>query len=257
MICAQNATVSEAQPISQPAPLIQELPLVFQRSVGALLTESVPPPVALTKVQDLSWYREFQFGMDLQTIAKKTGMRLSDVNLIHERPEVIQEMQWRPQLYLGGSSFRTDPVQEVLFTFYNGKLFRIVVSYDPSRTEGLTNDDMIEAISAQYGTATRPVAKTIVISSSRVYNDSAKVIALWEDSKYSFNFFLSSYQPTLGLVGFSKHLDTLARAAVAEAIRLDEIEAPQREIERQNKQDETDRAEGIKARLANRPNFRP
>jgi hypothetical protein len=34
----------------------------------------------------------------------------------------------------------------------------------------------------------------------------------------------------------SKRLDALARAAIVEAIRLDEPEAPQREIQRQKKQ---------------------
>jgi hypothetical protein len=57
-------------------------------------------------------------------------------------------------------------------------------------------------------------------------------------------------------MGFSKQLDALARAAVSEAIRLDKLAAPQREIERQNRQDEKDRAEEAKARLTNRPNFR-
>jgi hypothetical protein len=59
------------------------------------------------------------------------------------------------------------------------------------------------------------------------------------------------------MVAFSKRLDALARAAVAEAIRLDEQEAPQREIERQKKQDDENRAAQEKARLANKPNFRP
>ena len=59
-----------------------------------------------------------------------------------------------------------------------------------------------------------------------MYNDSEKVIARWEDSQYSFNLFRSSYQPTFGMVVFSKRLDALARLAIVEAIRLDEQEAP-------------------------------
>jgi len=248
---------SEARLIVRPASFIQELPLQFQSFSHVVLTEGDPTPAVLTNAQDLSRYREFQFGMDLSAIAKETGMRRSDAKTIHGRPAVIQELQWRPQLFLGGPSLRTDPVQEVLFSFYNGELFRIVVNYDRYRTEGLTNEEMIEAISARYGTATRPTAKTIRFSSSQVYNESGEVIALWEDSQYSFNLLRSSYRPTFGLVGFSKQLDVLARAAIAEAIRLDELEAPQREIDRQNKQDEKDRADDAKARLRNKSNFRP
>ena len=133
----------------------------------------------------------------------------------------------------------------------------MVVNYDRYRTEGLTDEDMVEAISAKYGTATRPADKIILFSSFQVYNDSENVIARWEDSEYSFNLFRSSYQPTFGMLVFSKRLDPLAGKAIIEAIRLDEREAPQREIERQKKQAEENRAALEKARLMNKPNFRP
>jgi hypothetical protein len=133
----------------------------------------------------------------------------------------------------------------------------MVVNYDQHRTEGLTDEDMVEAISAKYGTATNPEAKIILFSSFHVYNDSEKVIARWEDSQYSFNLFRSSYQPTFGMLVFSKRLDGPARAAIVEAIRLDEQEAPQREIEGQKKQDEENRAAQEKARLVNKAGFRP
>ena len=68
---------------------------------------------------------------------------------------------------------------------------------------------------------------------------------------------LFSQQPNFTLVGVSKRLDVLARAAVIEAVRLDAEEAPQREIESQRKQAEDSRAQQEKARLANKPTFRP
>jgi hypothetical protein len=55
----------------------------------------------------------------------------------------------------------------------------------------------------------------------------------------------------------SRRLDALARSAIVEAIRLDDQEAPQREIERQNKKDEENRARQEKARRANKAPFRP
>jgi hypothetical protein len=149
-----------------------------------------------------------------------------------------------------------NPVRAIFFSLYNGELFRIVVNYDRYKTEGLTTEDVVEALSAKYGTATKPAAE-VIFSSSQVYNDSEVVIARWEDSQYSFNLYRSSYQPTFGIVGFSKRLDALARVAIAEAIRLDEQEAPQREIERQKKQDDEKRTTQEKARVANKPNFRP
>ena len=59
------------------------------------------------------------------------------------------------------------------------------------------------------------------------------------------------------MIGVSKQLETLALAASLEAIRLDELEAPARETKRRQKMDDEERASQEKARLNNRPNFRP
>lgn len=254
LISGQDVQPSEARLSLQP-PLIQELPLRLQRFPGLVLTDAAPASPVRVNAQDLSRYREFQFGMDLPAIAKLAGLETSEAKVIHQRPAVLQELNWRP-LSSFGSSTPADPIRGVLFSFYNGQLFRMVVNYDRYKTEGLTTEDVVAAISARYGTATRPAAE-ISFPSSQVYDDSELVIARWEDPQYSFNLFRSSYQPTFGMIAFSKPLDALARAAVAEAIRLDEQEAPQREIERQKEQDAKDRAEDAKARLANKPNFRP
>ena len=212
----------------------------------------------LIHAQDLSKYREFQFGMNLVAVAKQADVKPSEARVIHQRPAVIQELEWRPRRFLASSS-QEDPVKEILFSFYNGELFRMLVNYDLHKTEGLTDEDMVEAISAKYGIATRPAAKiTLLLSSSfHVYNDSEQVIARWENSQYSFNLFRSSYQPAFGMLVISKPLDGVARAAIVEAIRLDEQEAPQREIDRQKKQEEESRVAQEKARPGNKVNFRP
>ena len=119
-----------------------------------------------------------------------------------------------------------------MFSFCDGALFRMVVNYDRNRTEGLTDEDMIKAISARYGIAARPVATIVRFSTSQIYNDNEKVIARWEDSRYSYNLYRSSYS-AFGMLVFSKRLDALAQTAIAEAIQLDNREAPQREREPQ------------------------
>ena len=210
----------------------------------------------LVYAQDLSRYREFQLGMNLLAVVKQIDARPSEVKVIHQRPAVIQELEWRPWHALA-SSREANSVNEVLFSFYNGELFRMVISYDRDRTQGLTDEDMVEAISASYGPASRPVAKIILFSSSHIYNEREKVTARWEDSQYSFNLFRSAYQPVFGMVVFSKQLDALAQLAIVEAIRLDEKEAPQREIARQKKEAEENRAAQEKVRPVNKANFRP
>ena len=210
----------------------------------------------LMYAQDLSRYREFQLGMNLQSVTEKTDARSSEVKLLHQRPAVIQELEWRPQRGLAHLS-DAESVNEVLFNFYNGELFRMVVSYDQQRTEGLTDQDMVEAISATYGIATKPAGTTILFSSSYIYKNSEKVLARWEDTQSSVSLFRSSSQPRFGILILSKRLDALAQAAIVKAIRLDEQEAPQREIARQKKEGEETRAAQEKARPTNKADFRP
>jgi hypothetical protein len=213
--------------------------------------------------QDLSRYREFQFETGLPAIAKQAHLKLLDARAIHQRPAVIQELTWEAQSY-SSSSPRSDSVKNILFSFYNGELFRMVVTYDPDRIAGLTAEDIVEAVSAKYGTATRPVAE-IILSSTYFYNGgekiisdrSEKVLARWEDSKYSFNLFQFSHESTFGMVLYSKRLDALARAAIVKSVQLDDQEAPQRETERQKKKDEENRVRQEKARQANKAPFRP
>jgi hypothetical protein len=252
LIGAQDLKTSEPELSLQSSTVIQELQLQPTRFLMFPLQADTAMPVI--DPQDLSRYREFQLGMNLFAVAKQAGVVPSEVRVIHQRPALIQELEWRPQGSF--SSPPADPVSEVLFSFYNGELFRIVVNYDQHRTEGLTDEDMVDAISAKYGRATRPGAKIILFSSFAVYNDSEKVIARWEDSQHSFNLFRSSYQRAFGMLVFSKQLDALAQAAIVEAIRLDEQEAPQREIERQKQEDEANRAEQDAARLVNKAAFR-
>jgi hypothetical protein len=162
------------------------------------------------------------------------------------------------------SSPGADSVRDILFSFYNGELFRIVVTYDPERIAGMTAEDIVESVSAKYGTATTPVAE-IILSSTQFYNGgekiisdrTEKIIARWEDTQFSFNLFQPSYLSTFGMVMYSKRLDALARTAIFESVRLDKQEAPRREIERQKKKDEETRARQEKARQANKAPFRP
>src|SRR4030095_10593868 len=122
------------------------------------------------------------------------------------------------------------------------------VTYGRERTEGMTAEDFVEAVSAKYGTANRPAAE-IILSETLLFNDgekiisdrSEKVIARWEDSQYSFNLFQYSSESTFGLVVYSKRLEDLARAAIVESVRLDKQEAPQREINSRKKKDEENR----------------
>jgi len=90
-----------------------------------------------------------------------------------------------------------------------------------------------------------------------VKNDSHEVTetpaASWQDAQYSFNLVRSSFSDHLGLIIYSKRVNREAELAIAEAVKREEQEGPQREADRQKKQ--MDDVEV--ARQKNRKIFRP
>ena len=202
---------------------------------------------------DLSRYRDFELGSDLATVAKRAAVDTSQAKVIHSRPALIQDLEWRPQPL--GASSQTESVQEVVFSFYNGQLFRIKVDYDRYQTEGLSIEDFVDALSARYGPAGKPAAPAEVAAGS--YGDQEEIVAQWEDSQYRFDLFRLSYGPTFRLVGVMKKLEAPAQATALEAKRLDDQEAPQREAARLASEKEAAKTKLEKARLVNKPKFRP
>jgi hypothetical protein len=67
----------------------------------------------------------------------------------------------------------------------------------------------------------------------------------------------SSYRETFRLIVTDPTLADLARKAATEAVRLDEQQAPQREIARQKKERDDARVAAEKARAANKGLFWP
>jgi hypothetical protein len=202
---------------------------------------------------DFSTYRGLQFGATLATAAAQTGSKLTEVRVVHQSPDVIQEMDWRPRPSVG-DPLKVDPVKEGMLTFFNGELFRIVVTYDRYRVEGMTADDMIQGISATYGTPTKP---TVEIPYHSNYGEVATVLARWEDPEYSYNLVRTGDRASFSLVLYSKKLDALAQASIVQAVRLEAQQAPQREIERQKKRADEENLLLEQARSTNKPNFQP
>jgi hypothetical protein len=149
-----------------------------------------------------------------------------------------------------------DPVQQIVFSFYNDQLFRLVIDYDHNRTEGMTDADMIEAISSVYGSRSKSPLTTRV-ASSQVAQASGTSVARWGDAEYSVVLYRSSYASGFRMIVTSLRLDRLARTAEARASQLDELDAPKREIARQKKEADDIRAAQAKAREGNKASFRP
>lgn len=212
--------------------------------------------------QDLSIYREFRLGATLPVVAKQVRLNPADAKTLHQRPALIQELEWQA-IYLD-SKRTADSVRNIMFSFYNGELFRLLVTYDRERTEGLSAEDVIEAISAKYGAATKPgieltlVTTYLPLDGEKIISErKEKVIARWEDAQYSYNLLQPYPSAPFGLAIYAKRIEALAQTAVVESVRLDKQEAPQREITRQAGKIAAASAKQAEARRTNKLPFRP
>lgn len=208
--------------------------------------------------QDRSKYRDFQLGADLASVSKLTGVSASLAKTIHQRPAVLQDLDWRPLSFIisGSTTSQSETVDRIVFSFYNDRLFRLVIDYARHRTEGMTGPDMIDAISGAYGPPLLAAVKTTAVA-TQLETDSGQVVARWGDAEYSVTLHRTSYSNAFRLIVTSRELDGLARAAEAQSVSLDAREAPQREIARQKQEEEKLRVSQEKARATNKPGFRP
>jgi hypothetical protein len=207
--------------------------------------------VPASGAQDLSKYRNFSLGTNLDTVLKLTDQKVADVNKTHAASSVFQELTWWPPSVPGGT-YRSDSVEQILFSFYNGELYKISVTYDQNSTEGLTTEDMVKSISEKYGTPAT-VYPEAPADAKNHYEARERSVSTWEDSQHSLNLVRSSFSGRFGLILCTKKINTDAELAAAEAIKLETQEGPQREAQRQKK--ESDDLES--ARQKNRKLFRP
>lgn len=204
--------------------------------------------------QSLSRYREYTLGSSLASVVRTSGAREADLKTLHERPVRIQELEWRAA-YVPLGSPAADPVRNILFSFCDDQLYRIVVTYERDRMEGLTNADVMESVSAAYGAL--PMHPRAADSPPVEMAADTAVVARWDDGASVLSVVRGGYSLEFQLVLISKQLSARARSARKEAVRLDTREAPQREQNQRTKELADARVAQEKARAVNKAAFRP
>lgn len=228
--------------------------MIRSSAVGLTILGAIAS-VASMQGQSPAHYRDFQLGGDVASVSALTGVAASDAKTVRSRPAILQELQWRRPYAL--SETAVDPVEQIAFGFYNDQLFRLVIDYDRGRTEGMTDADMVEGISMMYGTTAKVPLKANRAPLTAVDEESGTRVAGWGDGEYAAVLYRSSYASGFRMIVTSVRLNALARTAEAQALRLDERDAPQRERARQKKEADDERAAKTKARLVNKAAFRP
>lgn len=205
--------------------------------------------------QDLSRYRDYVLQSSVDSVAAAGGARPVDTATLHQRSAAIQELRWRAP-YVYDAAKPADPVREIGFTFFQDALYQIVVHYDRDRTEGLTNSDILDALSKTYGTPILAAEQSPATQPPEASADTV-TLARWENADSLVTLVRGSYTPEFRLIVVSKPLSVRATSAIREAARLHALEAPQREAA-QRKTDADDARTALdKKRNSNKATFRP
>lgn len=203
-------------------------------------------------------YREFKLGSSLGLVLSQVHLTASDVVRIHARPALIQDVRWTTSFFIGDTiEPQNDPVEHIVFSFVDDQLFRLAIDYERTRTEGMTDADMIAALSGRYGTPTptpRPAKPSIF---DRAGIETSKRLAQWSDGDVMVVLSRSAFTGAFQLVVTSAQLDALALKATAEAVRLERREAPERDAASREQDADDARLAKEKARLANKAAFKP
>jgi hypothetical protein len=214
--------------------------------------------VGSASAQDLEVYREFRLGSSVAAVSSLTAPRASDLRVIHERPALLQDLSWRPRYSARSPIPNVDPVDEIVFSFYNDQLFKIAVRYDDTRTIGLTRQDIIGALSTSYGAPTR-VSTAQARPDARSYDayDTVALVAEWQRGETTATLSQGGYNSSFRLVIVAVPVEALAGTAHAAAVAMDAREAPARDAARVKKQEEDALAAEARARTTNKGAFRP
>jgi hypothetical protein len=226
------------------------------RFVGFLTVAALGVVLAtgVLQAQSGAHYRNFQFGASLASVATLTGVRASQATVVHQRPVLLQDLEWRlPYTFIDAPA---DPVEQIVFSFCDDHLFRLVVDYSRRRTEGLTNADVIEAVSTMYGQPSQG-SSSAGGGLSPAADQSGIAIAEWHAADYSAILYRSSFGSGLRLVVTSPALALVAHNAELDAVKLEAREAPQLERARQQREADAAQAALEKARTTNKPAFQP
>ena len=223
----------------------------MRRSILCFVALLVWAPMLDAQTADLSKYREFSIGASVTVVLNRTGQKPEEVTALSARPALVQQLTWWPGTP-PGTPMHKDAVEHIAFYFLNNALYKISVTYESTATEGLTPDDMIEALSAKYGSPASVTPQAAQNPNDR-YAAKREPVASWEDAQYAFSLVRSSFSDDFELIVISKRLNAEAEIATAEAAKLDEQERPQKDAERQ-KRETTDLE---LARQKNQKTFRP
>lgn len=222
---------------------------------GGVSAACIVLAVSTVSSAELSRYREFELGASVATVTAVT-QNAARVMIVHSRPALLQQLEWRPRYMAGAPQTDRDSIGEVVFSFVDDQLFQMSIAYAQDRTSGLTDEDMVGSLTAVYGAPSSPSPRTRT-TSSLVALDAPVVIAEWRHAETTVVLQRKEYSDSFFLVITSLPLDTIARKAQATAVAMDQREAPAREAALLKKRADDEKVAAERTRSTNKKVFQP
>ena len=196
--------------------------------VAAIVFAASATPVA---AQGRPHYRAYAMGDSLLAISRQVGLPVIDATTTPAVSGAVQELRWHARYMRRGTAPSGDPVDRLVFSFYEHRLFRIVIDYAPDRTEGMTESDLVAAVSAIYGA---PVRRTLVSGGgvAAPVRTAETVVAQWTRGDQSVALLALQGETAFRLIVVSSALETLARASGAREAPVDRPDWPSIEAAR-------------------------
>jgi len=227
----------------------------FTFTRGGVSAACIVLAVSTVSSAELSRYREFELGTSVATVTAVT-QNAARVRIVHSRPALIQQLEWRPRYMAGAPQADRDSIGEVVFSFVDDQLFQMSIAYAQDRTSGLTDQDMVGSLTAVYGAPSSPAPRTRT-TSSLLALDTPVVIAEWRHADTTVALQRREYSESFFLVITSLPLDIIARKAQATAVAMDQSEAPAREAALLKKRAADEKVAAETTRSANKKVFQP
>jgi hypothetical protein len=153
-------------------------------------------------------YRTYRMGDDIAVISRQLGVPIPAAS---QAGGTVRELRWRAD-YVARGTETADPVERLMFSFHHNQLFRIVIDYAPTRTEGMRAADVVAAVAKVYGAPTKRADPPVRVGLQPM-RPVDTVVAQWNDDDLDVALLQLDGRPAFRLVVASPLLQARARTA--------------------------------------------
>jgi hypothetical protein len=208
--------------------------LTYRTALAALCIVS---GAALLGAQAPPHYRTYRMGDDIVAISRQLGVPMPAAS---QAAGTVRELRWRAD-YVPRGKEAADPVERLMFSFHDNQLFRIVIDYAPTRTDGMRAADVVAAVAKVYGSPTKRVDPPVQVGLEPM-RPTDTVLAQWNDVDLHVALLQLDGRPAFRLIVASPLLQARARSAGNHEAAADLNEWAAGAIERSAPGDQTEAA---------------